>query len=40
MLTGLVKIGGTHHIKKSEWAENGGEGHVHLLCPKWDKKEQ
>ena len=22
-----------------EWAEQGGDGHMHIICPRWDKKE-
>lgn len=27
-------------LRMCEWAENGGDGHLHLICPKWDKKKQ
>lgn len=25
-------------LRSCKWAEQGGDGHVHLLCPKWDKR--
>lgn len=31
----------THQIeplRMCEWAENGGDGRVHLICPKWEPK--
>lgn len=26
-------------FRMCKWAEQGGDGHIHLLCPKWDKKD-
>lgn len=26
-------------LRMCEWAEHGGDGRIHLLCPMWDKKE-
>jgi len=23
-----------------EWAEKGGDGHVHFICPRWEKRER
>ena len=25
-------------LRSCEWAEQGGDGHIHILCPKWVKK--
>ena len=33
----------THQIdvlRMCEWAEHGGDGVIHLICPKWEKKEK
>lgn len=27
-------------LRTCKWAENGGDGRIHLLCPKWNKEEQ
>ena len=27
-------------LRQCEWAERGGDGHIHLICPKWEKKEK
>ena len=27
-------------LRMCEWAENGGDGHLHLRCPMWIKKEE
>ncbi len=27
-------------LRSCEWAEKGGDGHIHLLCPHWSKKFQ
>ena len=26
-------------LRMCEWAEQGGDGHLHLLCPRWEKKD-
>ena len=26
-------------LRMCEWAEQGGDGHIHLICPMWDKAE-
>ena len=26
-------------FRMCEWAEHGGDGRVHLICPMWDKTE-
>ena len=26
-------------LRMCEWAEKSGDGHLHLICPRWDKKE-
>lgn len=26
-------------LRMCEWAESGGDGAVHLICPKWVKKD-
>lgn len=25
-------------LRMCEWAEQGGDGRIHLLCPRWDKR--
>ena len=25
-------------LRMCKWAEQGGDGHIHFICPKWDKK--
>ena len=25
-------------LRMCKWAEQGGDGRIHLICPKWDKK--
>lgn len=25
-------------LRMCEWAEKGGDGHVHFICPKWEKE--
>jgi len=25
-------------LRMCEWAERGGDGQIHLICPMWDKK--
>ena len=25
-------------LRMCEWAESGGDGHIHLICPMWRKK--
>lgn len=25
-------------LRMCEWAERGGDGHLHLICPRWTKK--
>ena len=27
-------------LRMCEWGENGGDGRIHLICPRWDKKKQ
>lgn len=27
-------------FRMCEWAEKGGDGHIHLICPKWDRKDK
>lgn len=27
-------------LRSCKWAEQGGDGRVHYMCPKWDKKEE
>ena len=27
-------------FRMCEWAEQGGDGCIHLICPMWDKKER
>lgn len=24
-------------LRRCEWAERGGDGHLHFICPKWEK---
>lgn len=26
-------------LRMCEWAENGGDGHLHFICPMWREKE-
>lgn len=26
-------------LRTCKWAEQGGDGCIHLICPMWDKKE-
>lgn len=26
-------------LRRCKWAEQGGDGHVHWICPIWEKKE-
>ena len=26
-------------LRMCKWAEQGGDGHIHIVCPKWDKAE-
>ena len=26
-------------LRRCEWAERGGDGKIHIVCPMWDKKE-
>lgn len=26
-------------LRMYQWAEQGGDGHIHFICPKWDKAE-
>lgn len=26
-------------LRSCKWMEQGGDGHIHLLCPKWERKE-
>jgi len=25
-------------FRMCKWVKQGGDGHIHLLCPKWDKR--
>ena len=25
-------------LRMCEWTEHGGDGHIHLICPMWDKE--
>lgn len=25
-------------LRGCEWLERGGDGHIHLICPMWEKK--
>lgn len=27
-------------LRSCKWAEQGGDGRIHYICPKWDKKEE
>lgn len=27
-------------LRMCKWAEQGGDGRIHLICPKWDKKSE
>jgi hypothetical protein len=27
-------------LRTCKWAESGGDGAFHLLCPRWEKKKQ
>jgi hypothetical protein len=27
-------------LRMCEWAEQGGDGHFHLMCPMWDKAKE
>ena len=27
-------------LRSCKWAENGGDGHLHLLCPMWERKHE
>lgn len=27
-------------FRSCEWAEKGGDGQIHFICPKWDKRER
>lgn len=27
-------------LRTCEWMEHGGDGSLHLLCPRWDKRER
>ena len=29
----------TSQEEQDEWAEQGGDGQIHFLCPKWEKVE-
>jgi len=26
-------------LRSCWWTEQGGDGHIHFICPKWDKKD-
>ena len=25
-------------LRSCEWMEQGGDGHIHIICPKWDRR--
>lgn len=25
-------------FRSCEWAEKGGDGHIHFICPKWERR--
>lgn len=25
-------------LRMCKWAEQGGDGHIHFICPRWEKK--
>ena len=27
-------------LRMCEWAEQGGDGRIHFICPRWDKKSE
>lgn len=27
-------------LRSCEWDEEGGDGHIHLLCPRWEKRDE
>jgi hypothetical protein len=27
-------------LRTCKWAEHGGDGSLHLICPRWNKKEE
>ena len=27
-------------LRMCKWAEQGGDGRLHFICPKWDKKDE
>lgn len=27
-------------LRTCEWLEKGGDGKLHLICPKWEKKDE
>lgn len=27
-------------LRMCEWAESGGDGHIHLLCPRWENRDK
>lgn len=29
----------TSPLRSCEWAESGGSGRIHVICPMWDKRE-
>lgn len=26
-------------LRSCEWAESGGDGHLHFMCPMWEEKD-
>lgn len=28
------------YLRSCEWLERGGDGRVHLICPKWEEKDE
>lgn len=27
-------------LRTCKWMERGGDGHVHLICPRWEKRRE
>lgn len=27
-------------LRMCEWAEHGGDGQLHLICPRWEKRDE
>ena len=28
------------YLRACEWLEKGGDGQIHLICPRWEKKDE